>query len=334
MINVLTSIFILLVLYEHAFYFGLPIGSILTPTGDSVAIFLAIGGFIFLSGYKITLTKRSLTLKQFIMDRFFRLYPLYFLALVIHHFFIQPGNGNPHFWLHAGLLNMIFYNAFGAPFLTVYFVGLLALYYTVFVITKSSFHNTAAFVCLSVLLFLMTAMVHLLKPFGIALFEERFFMYYPFFFGGITAALHTKSKRVQRLFHPGVWGAVFVLVLTASIKDVIPDADALFRGINVSYVFIMPSYLAFLVSLVVAELAQMRRGFFARIAQATYCMFLFHRPAWLMATNITQWAAPNLTPAEKWIVIYILGTVVLYWVSLLIQRGYNLLIRRGTESIL
>jgi len=43
----------------------------------------AVGGFLFLSGYKLALSKRDEPAQTFLLNRFLRIYPLYFLAVVL-----------------------------------------------------------------------------------------------------------------------------------------------------------------------------------------------------------------------------------------------------------
>lgn len=332
MVNALTSVFIFLVLYEHAFYFGLPLGELLTPVGDSLAIFTAVGGFIFLSGYKITQSKDLLSVKQFIIDRFYRLYPLYFIALTVHAAFIQPDSGLQKFWLHAGLMNMVFYRAFGEPFLTMYFVGLLVLYYAVYLATRPFLRDTVAFVCVQAIIYIGMAVLHVIAPFNSALFEERFFIYYPFFVGGMLAAHGSKTKAIRMIFSPIVWSVILLSVIIAFFLGVIPDSDTLFRRIHIPYLLSMPAYIGFLVSLVGSQ--RKTRGTYAiydRVATSSYLMFLFHRPVWLAMTALVDAIAPGISTIGKWTFVYITGTVVLYQMSYNAQRVYDVFVRRKRE---
>ncbi|RDE13905.1 MAG: hypothetical protein C4K48_07480, partial [Candidatus Thorarchaeota archaeon] len=108
---------------------------------NNVGIYAAMGSFVFASGFglylnpsnrEINSTKKILT---FLKKRVLRIFPLYWCALVLFLFFLDYLRIDSFYLLaHVLGLQIVVAPEFGPPILTLWFIGVIILYYLTYVI--------------------------------------------------------------------------------------------------------------------------------------------------------------------------------------------------------
>ncbi|MFW9959167.1 MAG: acyltransferase family protein [Candidatus Odinarchaeota archaeon] len=157
---------------------------------NNVGIFTAMGSFVFASGFglylnpnnrKINSTKKILA---FLKKRVLRIFPLYWIALVLFLFFLDYLRINP-FYLLAHIFGLQIFVApeFGAPILTLWFIGVIVLYYLTYIIINTV-GSIKRIIPVSIAIFFFFVLLN--GVFGLV--EYRFFFYYFMFIAGIAAA--------------------------------------------------------------------------------------------------------------------------------------------------
>lgn len=156
----------------------------------TLGIDIAMGSFVFLSGFSLYLNKdnRNINspnrLKNFLKKRFLRIFPLYWIALIVFLILIADPDMNFMFTLaHVFGLQIIVAPMYGWPILTLWFIGIIVIYYLIFIIL--SFMGSLKKIIPSALVILFFFVI-LNLYFGLV--EYRFFLYYIIFIAGIIGA--------------------------------------------------------------------------------------------------------------------------------------------------
>jgi len=180
--------------YAYNFYFDLNQYGVFLV--NNVGIYVAMGSFVFVSGFGLYLNPNNRQLNSskkiftFLKKRFIRIFPLYWIAIILFLFFVGYLDIDPlYLMFHFFGLQIIVAPYFGAPMLTLWFIGIIIIYYLIFVIINSlgsiKLIIPASFVILLFFVFLN-------RVFGLV--EDRFFTYYLLFILGIIAAhIYTSS---------------------------------------------------------------------------------------------------------------------------------------------
>ena len=138
----------------------------------------AVGGFIFLSGFKMAKSKASNTIKEFLINRFLKIYPLYLLALILFSFIVYPDFNNDifpswkNFVLHAFAFQSIFPDLFQANYHTIWFISIIFICYGFFLLLRRFLDNLGIFFLLSFVICLaIPALRHLFSLLGLNIFQ-------------------------------------------------------------------------------------------------------------------------------------------------------------------
>ena len=163
----------------------------------TLGIDVALGSFVFLSGFGLYLQKNNREINSsdklisFIKKRLLRIFPLYWIALILFLIFFDFYQGMNNIYLLAHILGMqiIVAPLFSSPIWTLWFIGIIVIYYLIFIflsyLGSSKKIIPASLVILAVFLFL---------HFNFNLVELRFFVYYlPFVLGIVIADIYTSS---------------------------------------------------------------------------------------------------------------------------------------------
>jgi len=179
---------------------------------NNVGIYVAMGSFVFVSGFGLYLNPNNRNLNSskkifsFLKKRFIRIFPLYWIAIILFLFFVGYLTMDPLYLMyHFFGLQIIVAPYFGPPMLTLWFIGIIVVYYLIFVILNS----------LGSIKLIIPASIAILFFFvflsGISgLVENRFFLYYSLFILGIIAAsiytssLYIRIKERLKSIHPVV----------------------------------------------------------------------------------------------------------------------------------
>ena len=302
--------------YAYSFYMDLDpyIGFLLHTSGIEVAM----GSFVFISGFGLYLNKNNRNLNtlsktsKFLKKRFLRIFPLYWIALTLFIFFLEYTDINPLYLIaHFFGMQMIVAPLFSPPILTMWFVGIIVVYYLIFLVL-SSLGSIKRIIPVSLLILFFFAFLNVF--FG--LIEYRFFTYYLIFILGITAAQfydsHQYNKLKERIIRLNKFIPLILAFLISflSLLIYLNLSQYLFNAFNSEFgtthlpiildqnldiitsaaVFLLEDlliilYLIFTISLFFFIIKGLRMLFpkrnvgipFSLVAYSTYCVYLFHR---------------------------------------------------------
>ncbi|QEE17366.1 acyltransferase family protein [Promethearchaeum syntrophicum] len=171
--------------YAYTFYMDLSqyTGYLIHTLGISVAM----GSFIFISGFSLYLSESNRKLnskekiKNFLKKRFLRIFPLYWFALIVY-LLIFPDTGRTVIFeiAHVFGLQMIFAPMGGDPIWTIWFIGIIVIYYLIFMLL-SYLDSLKKIIPVSILIQAGFVTLNILFD----LVEYRFFQYYNIFILGI-----------------------------------------------------------------------------------------------------------------------------------------------------
>ena len=302
--------------YAYSFYMNLDAytGFLLHTLG----IDIAMGSFVFISGFGLYLHKNNRNLNKisnvskFLKKRFLRIFPLYWIALILIIFFLEYTNLDPLYLVaHFFGMQMIVAPLYSPPILTMWFIGIIVIYYLIFLLLNSLGSIKRIIPASLGILFLF---VILNVFFG--LIEYRFFTYYLLFILGIIAAHFYDSPQYNRLkerinrlskFAPLILSLVVSLLslfiylnlsqycfdtfnteFGTTILPIILDQDPdiiVTASVFILFDLLIVLYLIFTISLFHFVIRGLRMIFpknkvglpFSLVAYSTYCVYLFHR---------------------------------------------------------
>ncbi|MFH1565454.1 MAG: acyltransferase [bacterium] len=330
-VNLLIAFFVFIILYLHHRVYVAIYDNFKNPSiFDIFLVRIAVGGFFFLSGYKLTKTKLADSFVEFWKNRILRIYPLYFFSLALFTFIVYPPSNNglyptiSNFFIHALGLQVLFPNLFGNNYSTLYFVGLLFLYYFLFLIIKNRIKSADNFLIASMLIFTICfAINQVALKFSFLLFHILFFIYFYFFVFGMyfshyeTDAIEYINKRSNRFF-------LLVLSFVAAFIYLILLIEKNFQN---SYYEILPIlfatipvYIFFLSSNIVfsKKIGKMLK----KISYASFATYLFHRPIW---TIMCYFWHDNFF--GQWVYMTPIGVGIIFFISYGLQRGYDFILK-------
>ncbi|MFX1510597.1 MAG: acyltransferase family protein [Promethearchaeota archaeon] len=185
--------------YAYNFYFDLDSFGVFLV--NNVGIYVAMGSFVFVSGFGLYLNPNNRNLNSsekiiaFLKKRFIRIFPLYWIAIILFLFFVGYLDINPFYLLYHFLgLQIIVAPYFGPPMLTLWFIGIIVIYYLIYIILNL-FDSIKWIIPASIGILLF--FVFLNGLFGLV--EYRFFLYYLIFIFGIFSALFYTSPEYARV---------------------------------------------------------------------------------------------------------------------------------------
>ncbi|MHA1475066.1 MAG: acyltransferase family protein, partial [Promethearchaeota archaeon] len=174
--------------YAYPFYMDLSVymGYLLHTLGISVSM----GSFVFISGFSLYLSKSNRNLnskekiKNFLKKRFLRIFPLYWLALIIYLIIFHDSSMSFIYGVaHVFGLQMIFAPMGGDPIWTIWFIGIIVIYYLIFILL-SYLDSLKKVIPASILIQAVFVALNLLFD----MVDYRFFLYYNIFILGIIMA--------------------------------------------------------------------------------------------------------------------------------------------------
>ncbi|GEM_PF-2076416 len=286
-------------------------------------VFFSVGGFIFFSAYKLTQSKRADSFSAFWKNRFIRIIPLYWLAVFAFQFIIYNNQPSlPTVIKHLLGLQMVFPKMFDGLFQTLYFVGLLFLFYIFFSLTKRLLHRPRRFLLVAAGVYLTIFGLKMLIPERNIFFDDAVLNYFPIFVAGMMAAARPKrgSFRGLTVVTLGVMWFIFMPFFLYTISDPLslsPQRLLLYNGLIGAT--LIPLYYALVeCSRYVRRVPRV----FMWLAPITYPIYLFHQPIWTLLSSLY----PDRT-FSQWISISFFGTALIVAISYLLQTGNTKLAR-------
>ena len=103
-----------------------------------------MGSFVFVSGFGLYLNPNNRNfntakkLLTFLKKRFLRIFPIYWIAIVLFIIFVGYLNIDPLYLLFHFLgMQILVTPYFGPPMLTLWFIGIIVIFYLIYIVLKS-----------------------------------------------------------------------------------------------------------------------------------------------------------------------------------------------------
>ena len=302
--------------YAYSFYMELDsyTGYLLHTSG----IYIAMGSFVFISGFGLYLNQNNRNinsfekLSKFLKKRFIRIFPLYWVALILFVLFVGYSDINLFYLIaHVFGMQMIVAPLYGPPILTLWFIGIIIVYYLIFIILSFS-GSIYRILPISLAILLLFACLNIF----LGLVEYRFFFYYLLFILGIVASniysspLYIRVKERIKNINVSVpliiaLGIALLSIITyLSLSRIVYDIFLLEFGtthlelildqnpgilVSASVILLVDLriilFITFSISTFYVIIGGLRLIFrknevgsiFSVIAYSTYCVYLFHR---------------------------------------------------------
>jgi len=285
-----------------------------------------LGLFVFISGYILTQKnpsfKRWRDIKQFILERYIRIFPLYIIALVL--FIVLDDRIRHSLKICTCVLNLLGLQIiFGSndcpPLLTLWFVGLIVSYYYVFIILAKFGRSLLRFFTL---VFTMLLFGWLLRKI-IGVMDERFLFFFGIFVAGILGAKYKLIEKMK-LGHVILVSPLFVILVYFYVAFISPKEIQSFLSFIGMSDFIVKDLIILWLASVVFTLARVivrtdRYVFLQKIAYASYGMYLFHRPVWWLMADMYNPANMEI----KALYLALLGIPLTIFISYYLQKFYD-----------
>ena len=306
----------------------------------TLGIDIALGSFTFLSGFGLYVQKSNREINSseklfaFLRKRFLRIYPLYWIALILFFIFFDFYWGMNVVYLVAHFLGlqMIVAPSFSSPIWTLWFIGIIVIYYLIFILL-SYLGSIRKIIPASLIILAFFLFLH----FNFNLVEYRFFVYYPTFILGIITAeiyispylsktkenitnihhlipliiiicsviigwiLYTSLARLTYLTYLRTYRTQF---LGSIVNQQLPVFEFVTIILLTDYVilafivFILAIFnLSIRVSTLVIDKMHISRALFL-VSYSTYAVYLFHRP-FLISFNTLMLAVFSIDMLEK-----------------------------------
>ena len=200
-ISILIVVILIHIPLSYAFNFYLLLDQFGVFVVNNVGIYVAMGSFVFVSGFGLYLNPINRNLNSskkilaFLKKRFIRIFPLYWVAIILFLFFVGYLGINPFYLFYHFLgLQILVAPYFGPPMLTLWFIGIIVIYYLIYIVIN--LRGSIKWIVpasIGILFFF----VFLNWIFGLV--EYRFFLYYLLFIFGIITALVFSSPECARV---------------------------------------------------------------------------------------------------------------------------------------
>ncbi|MFW9997503.1 MAG: acyltransferase family protein [Candidatus Odinarchaeota archaeon] len=360
-IDVLRIIAILIVMilvhlpqnYAYNFYMELNVfeGQFL----NALSVFCSVGAFVFLSGFSLHLQKqnRGIDSKEklvtFLKKRFLRIFPLYWLALVLfvimfaiegYNVLEQGSDQLAYLLTHVAGMQIVLAPVTGDPILTLWFVGLIVICYLIYPVF-SYLNDYRRIIAASIGVFAFFLIIR--AVFGLV--EDRFFIYYFAFVAGVVTAeikdgLRKYNMKEILVLVPGVLVGYLVFntfamffysntILLGRFAHELLDPlrytleEILFMIFIIDTVIIAFVAIVLSISRSVFNVAKTRPKVITLLGYSTFCTYLFHRPFFVVIVIILTEIFQIDAFARANFIIPVLLIPVLFVISFFLQKGMD-----------
>ncbi len=286
--------------------------------------YLGLSIFIFISGYLLNARRapayNSGSIKKFITKRWVRIFPLYILALG-PFIYLYKVSQPERILVHLLGLQLITASPQKSPINTLWFVGLIVVYYSIFLIWKSQALNSTQklvfIVAFPVLVFFANSIWDIM--------DMRLLLYYGIFWFGIYCGTGKVLEKLPHLFLPV---ASFLAVIIAfqlsgqtplSIKEPYESLGNFLAVNGIMFSFVIFCYYAF-------RKFPDQGPVFAwveKVAYASYCVYLFHRPVFSVLVKVSDYIGLSDNLYVFTGLVIVLGLPVLFFGCLKAQQVYD-----------
>ncbi len=315
---------VLLLLFHHSNLYDHPIlGVSLQPLETYIGVFLN-GSFFFTAGYFMlfSMQRRKNTLLSFYQSKAVRILPPYWLALLSFIYVVGITLRKRDVLIYALGLQAIFSPSVAKPVLTLWFVGVILLYYVVFALilryARTSFQRLLGMA----VFFGLPYLIHFFTD----LFDDRFFLYFFVFAAGIffadsrqlTAFLLSRKWVGLRLLAAIAGWFAFYWASTNNLRSIFYAACA--------DSFIL-TWIVLVVALFSGEEQKPLHPLWSAIAYASFFIYLFHRPVWQILVDLFDVPFGSLADA-LW--KFLPGSLLTIFLAYYLQKGYDWLVAKLT----
>lgn len=285
-------------------------GDLYHSRADDVIAYSVLGLFVFISGYLLKRSHPAIgtrkQLRTFLVRRFLRIYPLYVMALVA--FWLCSLMSLQDVLQHVFLANIVL----NSSTITLWFVSMLCVFYLLFPLLNrdDSLRRTlivsAAFCCIAVLLKLAWQLI-----------DIRVVIFFPLFVLGILASRYDLEAtwfcdtRVRA-------GAAVGFLAASALYFSVPRCHSVFL---VSFMICSLPLFGLLARIITPRL---HPSVYGTIAYASYGMYLFHHPVFMVMTRLYRPASDAGTA----LYLTVLGLPAVVGMAWGIQKGYDVLLRK------
>lgn len=297
-IDILKIVGMILILLGHfPGYFNLPI----LREIETYLVTLGLSIFVFVSGFSLSLNynhiEKVVEVWMFCKKRLLRIYPLYLTALGIFilmfyvlHIYHNPKSDSIFLMTTVHFFGLqVFFEPLIPSMFTLWYIGLIILYYIVFIVIAITGGDCRRTFLIALGLF---AFFFCLRIF-LNLIGDRFFMYYPLFVLGIIVnkSLILKSKTMQTWFVGLILGAsaitsIFFLWIPRHVvySRVGLPSNWTFEGLIILIAFMLTNTVFFVWSAMALADSPfiIRQNFTIKLISfmsiGSYSVYLFHRP--------------------------------------------------------
>jgi peptidoglycan/LPS O-acetylase OafA/YrhL len=259
-----------------------------------------LGLFIFLSGYVIFLNNSSIHTTEdilaFYKKRAIRIFPLYLIALFV--FFVIFGLVIQIFGRNLGMdfslknliihilgLQILLSPEYATPILTLYFIGLLVIFYLIYPLLIKFSHNIKEFFLISLIPFIL----FLFLRYFFNIIDDYFFRYYFVFIFGILFCYISSSSYKKDLKFLIITPIILVFFLALfSYYEFDADISNIFIYTILYIVIISFCLIQFEISnMFIDDFSPKTKNLIFIIAFSSYAIYLFHRPILTVFYGIT-----------------------------------------------
>jgi peptidoglycan/LPS O-acetylase OafA/YrhL len=283
-----TLAILLLILHHGGIYnfslFGLPLVGLAGYNG----LYL-LGIFFFMAGY---LTVRSLekhSIKEYLTRRLLRIYLPYLGALFLFMFILNVDMNHVDLLSHLLGVQMLTSPRLTTPILTLWFVGLILVYYTLFAILHKTIRDDRVLVLVILLIFAAAGLARLQTGF----ITRRFFYYYLVFAAGFLLARPAAARQqlLDKLLTKRFFLVDKAVLLAASLLILVPIFDQNKADLSLPLILAISFFILamILLSLSLARILVqdgLKIPLVNQIAAASFFAYLLHRPIWQIAMQI------------------------------------------------
>ncbi len=287
-VEFLNAFFILIILYlHHAMYTRYNIKILPEYNLNLYLQKMAVGGFLFLSGFKLTCSKIEYPVGSFIKNRFFKIYLPYLLAVICYSIIVFPYINLGQFpnyknvIIHALGIQSIFPNIFGSQYLTLWFVSVLFLCYVFFLLTRKIIIRSYLFTIKLTFIIFIIFIIQLYSNsiIGHVVFSEDVIFYLVYFAFGMLYAKNNQIEKIGTIIL--LFTSTFFLICTLYFNTYKPQV--LGKGFLLAFSYII-SHTAFYIFVFKHFkqlcLSKQMISLIRYISFASFFTFLFHRSVW------------------------------------------------------
>lgn len=276
-----------------------------------LATFGVLNIFVYISGFILTWNHQSILsstqLKGFIWGRIIRIYPLYFITVIIY--FVMFHIPWVQLVTSVLLIDMISNNSV----FTLWFIGMIFNYYILISLILYDF-TWKKFMTISMLFVFVSFVLSMTTN----LIDKNLLLYYPALALGISSA---KSNKIRDYFENNIFNLVVMLfVLTIITLYYLHFANTRIGTLILFFGGICTLFPSLKISKKFSSYLNLTM--IKKLSYASFCMYLFHR---IIYTMMLKFYHPKHDVGTL-LFLAIVGLPATYYVAYFIQRNYDKLV--------